>query len=58
MKKVSIPCSPGNLIKLCEYFEVDISYFTLPLIRHNLTFKQKRREYDYNNNRAWPQDRV
>ena len=37
-------CSHKNLIKLCEYFEVDISYFTLPLIRNNLTFIQKRRE--------------
>ena len=51
-------CPHRNLKKISEYLDVDINYFTKPLEDNNLTFKQKRREHDYNNNRAWPQDRV
>jgi len=51
-------CPHRNLKKISEYLDVDINYFTKPLEDNNLTFKQKRREHDYNNHRAWPQDRV
>jgi len=51
-------CPHRNLKKISEYLEVDINYFTKPLDNNNLTFQPKRREHDYNNNRAWPQDRV
>ncbi len=50
-------CSLYNLDKLSEYFEVDIDFFIKPLEDNGLT-TIKRREHDYNNNRAWPQDRV
>jgi len=46
------------LRKLSEFLDVDINYFTSVMELNNLTFTKKRREYDYNNHRAWPQDRV
>jgi len=46
------------LKKLSEFLDVDINYFTSVMELNNLTFTKKRREYDYNNHRAWPQDRV
>jgi len=45
------------LKKLSEFLDVDINYFTSVMELNNLTFTKKRREYDYNNHRAWPQDR-
>ena len=35
-------CSYKNLIKICEYLDIDIYYFTKPLNDLNLTFNKKR----------------
>lgn len=35
-------CSHKNLIKICEYLDIDLNYFTKPLNDLNLTFNKKR----------------
>ena len=37
-------CKLKKLMRISEYLDVDINYFTQPFIQHNLTFIQKRRE--------------
>ena len=39
-------CKFKRLLRIAEYLEVDINYFTQPFIKHNLSFIQKRRESD------------
>jgi len=35
-------CSHKSLIKICEYLDIDLNYFTKPLNDLNLTFNKKR----------------
>jgi len=46
-------CPHRNLKKISEYLDVDINYFTKKKNLVFITYKIKRREHDYYNNRTW-----